>query len=155
MTDEQANEITLLISSAVGGVPEETRLEFFRVALKKLDYEMALSTANIGKEIWKWFPAWAEFKEVYRAQEKLREPVGEQRENLPPVTKGKTIEPWLRRWAAARFYYEMFDRKRDLRPFKEQAVMSNPLETDWMPDDEWVEESERITDEMVRRTVSR
>lgn len=98
MTEEQAAEVTLLLKAATGGRVEQSTVEYYNVALLPLDFNHALTAATIGTITWRKFPSWAEFKEIYRAQVRLAEPVGEQR-NDPPSRVGE--DPDFKRGLAA------------------------------------------------------
>lgn len=156
MTEDQANEVVMLIRAATGGQVNEEKVGFFTAALLHLDYEVALSTATTGSVIWRFFPSWAEFKEIYRTQIKLREPVGEQRDlpdSNPRIERGRKIPYWVKRWVAARFLYSRFGREQDLRWFPEQRGFTDPS-NERMPDSEWIDEAEQITDEDVWKAVT-
>lgn len=156
MTDDQANEVVMLIRAATGGQVDDEKVGFFTAALLHLDYETAISTATTGTVIWRFFPSWAEFKEIYRTQAKLREPVGEQRtqvvEPAPQIERGRKIPYWVKRWVAARFLYARFGKQQDLRWFSEQKDYSDPSR-ERMPDSEWIDEAEKISDEDVWKAV--
>lgn len=156
MTDDQAKEVVMLIRAATGGQVDEQKVGFFTAALLHLDYEIAISTATTGTVIWRFFPSWAEFKEIYRTQSKLKEPVGEQRSQAEPalrLERGRKIPDWVRRWVAARFLYMRFGKEQDLRWFPEQKDYSDTTR-ERMPDSEWIDEAAKITDEDVWRAVA-
>lgn len=146
MKENEAVDILAMLRAATGGKPDQASDDFWVIALQNLDADIASQAVLAGIRDWKWFPSWAEFGEAYRAQQKLREPVGEQRADLPKPTK---IPLWIRRWAAARFLYMRFGRDQDMRPFPEQREFVNPLTKEWMPEDEWVKEAEKVTDRDV------
>ncbi len=103
MTEEQATEVITLLRAATGGRVDENTIGYFSAALRDLEYDVALSSATTGATVWRFFPSWAEFKEIYRTQLKLREPVGEQREQLPPRDKyGESAPEWIWVWSWAR-----------------------------------------------------
>ncbi len=66
-----------------------------------------------------------------------------------------TIPHWVRRWIAARYLYARFGKDQDLRAFREQGGEVDPRTTDWMPDGEWDEEAEHVTDKDVWKAVGR
>jgi hypothetical protein len=159
VTEQQAEEVVMLIAAATGGPPpDDQKLAFFTAALLHLEYPIALSTATTGSVIWRYFPSWAEFKEIYRTQQKLTEPLGEQRdqlaEPLPPIARGRKIPDWVRRWVAARFLYARFGRSQDLRFFPEQKDFIDATQMERMPDSEWIEEAAKISDEDVWKAVA-
>lgn len=120
MTNEQAAEVILLIRAATGGkkVDEQT-IDYFSVSLLPLDYKIALATATSGSVFWRFFPSWAEFQEIYRTQKKLQEPVGEQRDQLPPREKyGDAAPEWVWVWGWARTQRS----PRNLIPFPQQQI---------------------------------
>lgn len=112
--------------------------------LRPLDAELATQAVLRGRNEWTFFPPWSVFKQGYKMQQHLREPTGEQRQDLPKT--GLKMPLWVRRWAAARYLYKRFGREQDMRPFREQKDHVDPLTTGWMPDDEWVQEADRVTD---------
>lgn len=154
MTREQATEVTGLIRAATGGQVDEQKISFFEAALTGLDYESSLAAATMGTVVWRFFPSWAEFKEIYRAQERLKEPTGEQRLDLPPIARGKQIPTWVRRWIAARFLYARFGKDRDTRIFPEQDQYGSVANAEYMPPDAWVEEAAQIADTEVWAAIS-
>lgn len=138
-----------MLKAATGGrqTNDPASDDFWLEALLPLDATLATQGVLAGIRDWRWFPSWAEFREAYKAQEKLREPQGEQRATMP----GKYEVPgWIKRWAAARYLYARFDREQDMRPFREQYPSSASPPPDvpqeWMPEEEWVKESKRVSD---------
>lgn len=122
MTIDQAEEIVGLIRAATASRVEQTTVDYFQAALHSLNYESALQAATIGTVTWRRFPSWADFKEIYRAQEKLREPVGEQR--VPPAVKtdddefkrGDQVADWVHVWSWCRLARNPIED----RPFPQQ-----------------------------------
>lgn len=105
MTNEEATEVVTLLRASTGGRVDEMTLDYFSAALLPLDYDIALSTATTGSTIWRFFPSWAEFKEIYKTQKRLAEPVGEQRTELPPVARekyGEAAPEWVHVWQWSR-----------------------------------------------------
>lgn len=151
MTEAQANEIVVILSAATGGRAHADTRSYFEAQLPSLDYQTALSTATMGTITWRSFPSWAEFREMYRAQQKLHEPSGEQRMNLPKMKETK-IPLWVRRWTAARFLYERFGKDQDFRRFGEQGDYADPM-VPLMPDEEWTEEAKHVADKEVWKAV--
>lgn len=152
MTRDQSNEVIMLISAATSGKPDQSTLDYFSAALSPLDYEVALSAATIGKDFWRFYPSWAEFKEMYKLRDGQLHPKPSPSESLPPITKGSKIPQWVRRWVAARFLHEKFGKEKDTRPFPEQGDWVDP-KTERMPPDAWVEEASHITDADVWATI--
>lgn len=115
----------MLIRAATGGQVDEQKVSFFTAALLHLDYEIAISTATTGTVIWRFFPSWAEFKEIYRTQAKLKEPVGEQRIDTPlPREKYGTAAPeWVWVWGWCRTQRS----PRNLIPFPQQELPESEL----------------------------
>lgn len=150
MKEREAADILSMLRAATGGKPDQAADDFWVVALMDLDADLASQAVLAGIRDWKWFPSWSEFKEAYRSQQRLREPVGEQRAPLPKPLK---IPLWIRRWTAARYLYARFDREQDMRPFPEQREFVDPLTKDWMPEEEWVAEAEKVTDKDVWTAV--
>ena len=117
MLEEQAKEIVILLSAATGGRSNPDTRAYYEAQLPSLDYQTALNTATMGSVTWRSFPSWAEFREMYRAQQKLHEPTGEQRMDLPKLPKETKIPLWVRRWTCARYLFERFGKDQDLRWF--------------------------------------
>lgn len=119
MTQAQADEIIALLRAATGGRVQESTASYFSAALRDMDYEIALSSATTGATVWRFFPSWAEFKEIYSTQKKLLEPVGEQRTDLPSRSKyGDAAPEWVWVWSWAR----QKRAPRCLIPFPQQNV---------------------------------
>jgi hypothetical protein len=105
VTNEQALEVVTLIRAATGGRHDQQTIDYFLAALLPLNFRIALSTATTGVVVWRYFPSWAEFREIYKTQERLAEPIGEQRAALPPREKYGTSAPeWVWVWSWARSY---------------------------------------------------
>jgi len=109
MTEAQAEEVVMLIRAATGGRADENTVNYFAAAMQVLDYDLALAAASVGTITWRWFPSWAEFKEVYRAQKRLAEPVGEQRQaplqagdETQDGKRGVAAPEWVWVWSWAR-----------------------------------------------------
>lgn len=157
MTEQQANEIVLLIKASCASRVEEDTLAYFSAKLSVLDYTSALSAATMGTVSWRRFPSWAEFHEMYRAQQQLKKSSGEQREREKQYrpTGVREIPFWVRRWIAARFLFFRFGKERDLRPFPEQEIVVGPPSlVDFMPDGEWNEEAEQVSDKEVWGSIT-
>jgi hypothetical protein len=129
VNDTQAQEVVLLIRAATGGRVEENTVTYFTAALQALDYDLGLAAATVGTITWRKFPSWAEFKEVYRAQKRLAEPVGEQRQDLPlggrdePSQKrGEAAAEWVWVWSWARLQRS----PTETRMFPQQESQSDP-----------------------------
>lgn len=152
MTRDQSDEVIMLVSAATSGKADQSTLDYFSAALAPLDYEVALSAATIGKDFWRFFPSWAEFKEMYRLQERQLRPKPSPSESLPPIPKNSKIPEWVRRWVAARFLYSRFGKAKDLRPFPEQGDWVDP-KAEKMPPDAWVDEAKHVADADVWATV--
>jgi hypothetical protein len=146
------NEAEDIIALIKGSFPahrlDATDKDVWMASLAPLDAELAFKAVMRGREEWPAFPSWARFKEAYRLQDRLRAAESDSLNKLPPPKVGTTykLEQWIRRWAVARYLFKRFDREQDMRPFPEQAAYVDPLTKEWMPDDEWVKEAERISD---------
>ncbi len=64
----------------------------------------------------------------------------------------QTLPGWVKRWACARYFHARFDRKQDMRRFPEQGDWVDPR-VPLMPEHEWADEAERISDADVYRAV--
>lgn len=107
MTESQAAEVVMLMRAATGGRVDQETIDYFSASLLALDYDIALSTATTGSVVWRFFPSWAEFSEIYKTQKALRDPVGEQRMEqhlrLPPSSKyGGEAPEWVWVWGWCR-----------------------------------------------------
>lgn len=149
MTEAQATDIITMIRAACASRVDEDTVAYFGARLMALDQEAALAAATMGVVTWRRFPSWADFNELYQAQRKLKQPSGEQRSREDDrQSRGvREIPFWVRRWIAARFLFARFGRDRDLRAFREQEIIVGPVE--FMPDGEWVEEAEKVSDKDV------
>lgn len=119
MTSTEAAEIVTLLRAATGGRVDENTIDYFNAALLPLDYEIALSTATTGTAVWRFFPSWAEFKEIYWTQKKLREPAVAPSQMLPPKEKyGESAPEWVHVWVWCR----QMRAPRNLIPFPQQNL---------------------------------
>lgn len=141
MTSAEATEVVTLLRAATGGRVDEMTLDYFNAALLPLDYSIALSTATTGATVWRFFPSWAEFKEIYKTQQKLAEPVGEQRTELPPLPRekyGEDAPEWVWVWGWCRQQRA----PRNLIPFPQQQLpdteVSLSMEEYQALRDEWI-----------------
>lgn len=121
MTEQEAGEVITLIQAATGDarVGQQT-LDYFGAALLELDYNAALSAAATGVSLWRRFPSWSEFREFYKAQARLAEPAGEQREQVE--TRSPKHPEWVWVWSWARTQRA----PRNLRAFPQQREFVDP-----------------------------
>lgn len=127
MTESDAFEVVGLIKAATAGRVEQSTLDYYSAALRGLDYNTALSAATIGTITWRKFPSWAEFKEVYRAQERLARPPENQ---LPPkeevsdesFKRGSHIAEWVHVY----YWCRMIREPRTLESFPQQEGHVDP-----------------------------
>jgi len=129
-------------------------IDYFSVALLPLEYEPALTAATKGVRVhWRRFPSWFDFREAYNNELKLREPDATSVQDALGISpEGKRVIPfWVKRWIAARFLFARWGREQDTRPFTEQKDRLTSLagEIEWMPEDEWVEEANHVSDDDV------
>lgn len=136
MTADEAASITNLLEGATSSRPTAKTLEFFQAALTHLDFDIALSAVRVGTITWDYFPSWGKFKEVYRSETRLAEPVGEQRsdiyhtdnralqhaEDLPK--RGDHAPEWVHVWRWARLVRS----PRNFRAFPQQHGQVDPLD---------------------------
>lgn len=66
----------------------------------------------------------------------------------------QTLPPWVKRWACARYLYARFNRKQDMRRFREVGDWADPT-IPLMPEDEWRAEADSITDMDVLGVIRR
>jgi hypothetical protein len=157
MTESDAREVVMLLRAATTTPISADTIDYFSVALLPFDYEAALTAATKGVRVhWRRFPSWFEFREAYNAELKLRDDDGRSAQDAMPkrTEEGggkKTIPFWVKRWIAARFLFTRWGRDQDLRPFTEQKDRLTSLagEIEWMPEDEWVEEANHVSDDDV------
>lgn len=64
----------------------------------------------------------------------------------------QTLPPWVKRWACARYLYDRFQRRQDMRRFREAGDWADPG-IPLMPDGEWEQEAATITDADVMRVL--
>ena len=100
MTEDQAHDIVQLIraGTADSWVSEET-LGYFETAMLHLEFDSALAAANAGLVTWDKFPSWGKFKDIYRAEKRLREPAGEQRFDADLGKRGEKAPDWVHVWS--------------------------------------------------------
>lgn len=118
MKESEARELLVMVKSATSQYALEPTTELFWMAqMTPLDADLAVKSVMIGVKEWKRFPSWAQFREVYKAEERklLGEPVGEQRERLPRAGKHEVPE-WVWVWSWARQKRD----PREARPFPQQ-----------------------------------
>jgi hypothetical protein len=154
MNEHQASQIVNLMKASVGGRAERDALDYYSARLPQLDYQTALSAATTGSSVWRRFPSWSEFFELYRAEQKSRGGGSEEREQrerdqeILRIRRKHEIPFWVKRFIASRFLYARFGKERDLRPFKEQQPYVDPS-GEFMPDDAWIGEAHRVSDRDV------
>lgn len=141
MIETEAQEIVTMIDAATASRPDPKTLDYFVAAMMGLDFHLAIEAATIGTITWRRFPSWAEFKEIYRAQKRLAEPVGEQRSDLPhdrvadepEAKRGVAAPEWVWVWSWARLIRD----PQEGRMFPQQESQSDP--TTIMTTDEYEE----------------
>lgn len=139
MSEQQAAEIVLLLRAATASRVEQSTLDYFSVALLPLDYDLGLAAASVGTITWRRFPSWAEYKESYRAQQRIAGPVGEQRDTSTRgdeelmEKRGVAAPEWVWVWSWAR----LMRQPRNLRMFPQQESQTDP--TTVMTTDEYEE----------------
>ena len=132
MTEENAFEVTMLIKAATAGRVDQATIDYFNAALLELDFQLAVQAATIGTITWRKFPSWAEFKELYRAQQRLAEP--EERKSSPsaqrePIFKrGEAAPEWVWVWSWARMRRE--PRETRFLPQQDAALASERMSMD-------------------------
>lgn len=100
-------------------------MEYWELQMQALDADVATKTVLTGAKVWRFFPSWAGFQEIYNAECRKAEPAGARTtSDFLPVG---TAEPaWVTCWRAAR-------QENDERQFPEQipalaeAMLDNPL----------------------------
>lgn len=133
MTPEQAADIVVLIKAATASRVDPGTENYYNARLLELDYDLALGAANLGTITWRKFPPWAEFKEIYRSQKRLAEPVGEQRSEIPespsgaigedpPFKRGENAPEWVHVW----FWCRIERQPRNVMSFPQQAGSVDP-----------------------------
>lgn len=123
----------MLIRAATRGQVEDGTLAYFHAALESLDYQTALAAATVGTITWRVFPSWAEFKEIYRSQERTKKTAAEQAPTPPPQPQGRreaTVE-WVWVWSWCRTERQ----PRNLRAFPQQHGFADPA--DMMTNEEY------------------
>lgn len=152
MTREEAITVTEYVLHAWAR-PEWSpgQIETFAGAL--LPYEadiatqaLALAHKNIG-----YRPSFSDFLGFYRAARAD----AQSRQHTPPpapTVSNVKLPLWVKRWIAARLYYQRFGRDQDMRRFPEEGDLGDPS-VPLMPPDEWVAEANTIGDEDAMRAV--
>lgn len=148
MNGGQAHDIVSLLRAATRGHVDEAKTAYFEAALLALEYEPALAAANMGTVTWRVFPSWAEFKEVYRAQTRLRE-VDEAAENHrrrpeAEFKRGVAAPEWVWVWSWCRGWTFPGRDPTEKRPFPQQTQHVDTTEVMSMTEyegllAEWVE----------------
>jgi hypothetical protein len=153
MTRDDAVTIVAMIVHGWPGAPwEQERMESYVQDLMPLDAEITTHALARARNTLKYRPSIAELKEFIqlvrreRAAAKPPQPVDE-------VQFAKAIPAFVRRWVVARFLVS----PPDMRPFPEQHPFSGgtlPVGADeWMPEEAYVEEAKRVTDQQVWAAV--
>ena len=129
MTEDQAVEVTTLIKAATASRVDQSTWNYYIAALRGLDFRLACEAASVGTITWRKFPPWAEFKEIYRAQERLSKPAGEQRQDLPSdeqeYKRGEAAPEWVWIWSWCRLKRE----PRNYLFFPQQTAAVAPEQT--------------------------
>lgn len=144
MTDEDAVAVMKMINGHWGLNMDEPTRKLWMAALIDEDAQSSVAVVAHLAQKMHYAPKISDFKEVMRLLHPPQEPPPLMPQ--PKLKREEKIPLWIRRWIAARYLYRRFGREQDMRPFPEQAGHVDPLTSEWMPDEEWVAEAERVTD---------
>lgn len=137
-----------------GAVWEAERMESYVQDLMPLDAALTTHALARARSTLKYRPSIAELREFYAIERRKQDMAQSDRlrEQLDQIPDSGPIPPWVKRWLVARWLVA----PPDLRPMKEQFPLGLPEgETEWLPDDLYVEEAARVTDAQVWATMSR
>jgi hypothetical protein len=154
MTHDEALTVTEMVINSwpEGRVWTAEQITAYANGIHNLDAELAVHAVNLAQKSQDRRPSVHELRGYYQAVRTTREA-----SSAPAASryeKPEKLEPWVKRWAAARFFYDRFGRERDLRRFPEQHQYVDTT-TEEMPADEWLEESQHLTDAEIRKAVIR
>lgn len=128
MKESEAETIIGMIRSATSTYKLDlSTVQYWQGQMVRLDAETATKAVIVGSREWRFFPSWAQFYEVYRAEKRkydlLSEPVGEQGIRTPADGKRGVAAPeWVWVWSWAR----MMRDPRDDRSFPQQEGHVDP-----------------------------
>lgn len=169
MKPEEARDLIGMMKAGTRGLPlQDEEVGFWEMQLERLDADLATKAVLAGVRDWTMFPAWSEFYDAYKVQQRLSSPDTYYRSPDPPPNV-REVPFWVKRLIAARYLYRRFGKSRDMRPFGEQVAglrelrsyhggadksgYTIPTQKELMPESEWVEEAKRVSDEDVWRTI--
>jgi hypothetical protein len=149
MTPTEATELAGFLKAAFPALTDE-QVSVYESGLLFEDAEHASRAILAGVREWKFPPRYAEIVERIRMERRASQPTVSE----PPSPKISGIPLWVRRWIAARYLYASFGRELDMRRFPEQfGQPGDPEANGSMPDDEWLEESDHVSDDHVWKTI--
>jgi hypothetical protein len=148
MTYDEAETIRAMIDGHWNMRMNSATAELWLMGLMTENAEAAtVAVAHLANTM-TYPPKIADVKEILRMN-KLAGGALPKRRALP--RKPDAMPFWVKRWCAARFLHERFGKEQDFRYFDEQKEWLTPdeLRLGRMPDDAWVEEAERVSDQEV------
>jgi hypothetical protein len=132
MKEAEARDVVGMIRAAttIGKDLDAGTMDYWVSQIQPLDAEAATRAVIAGSKEWRYFPSWAQFYEIYRAEKRklddklLAEQVGEQRASLPPAEGKYGVEApeWVWVWSWCRFRRD----PKEERPFPQQAEYADP-----------------------------
>lgn len=155
MTRDDAVTIVAMVAHGWPGAAwEADRMEIYVEALLPLDATLMSRALARAHNTLKYRPSIAEMKEFYAIEKRKDEMKRseELRAQLDAAPDSGPIPQWVKRWLVARW----LSSPPDTRPMKEQYPYGLPEgETEWMPDDLYVEQAAMVTDAQVWGVMSR
>lgn len=137
MKPEEAESLVVMLAAATSSRLNDNEVAVWEEQFLPLDAHLASKAVLSGRNTWRRFPSWRDFKEAYNAQKRLSEAEGEQRSRTPePESKrGVQAPEWVWVWNWCR-------EKRSPRNFR-------PLPQQGAPDAMTMQEYEGLRDEWI------
>lgn len=135
MKAEEAESLVVMLAAATSSRLNNDEVAVWEEQFLPLDADLASKAVLSGRNTWRRFPSWRDFKEAYNAQKRLSEAEGEQRSRTPEPKRGVQAPEWVWVWSWCNWYRE----PRNVRPFPQGG----------QPDAMSMEEYEKLRDEWL------
>jgi hypothetical protein len=138
MTEKEADQIIDFLYGMFRPPDLEGTRKHWRMQLASLDADLASKSAIQGMQSWRFFPPWADFKEIYRSLDRLARPAP-----VEETKRGVAAPEWVHVWAWCRGWGPEPRAESIERPFPQQdgyVDMTDSLTMDEYEDlhKEWV-----------------
>jgi len=131
----------------------DNQIEVYRSALIFEDAELASKAILAGIREWKHPPRYAEIVERIRMERRAVMGSIPANEDVQQALDDVTIPRWVKRWIYARFILSPADMRVFREQFPDLARRGDTPEHGWMPNDEYDDKADLISDLFVRQTV--